>query len=62
VIIVEAVKSQNPITLEYASVVVSPVYADMIVALECAGDVLEVAPSSLEPPSPGEGTLAPRLS
>jgi hypothetical protein len=62
VIIVEAVKSQNPVTLAYAGVVVSLVYADMIVASECAGDVLEVAPSSLEPPNPGEGTLAPRLS
>jgi len=62
VIIVEAVKSQNHVTLAYAGVVVSPVYADMVVASECAGDVLEVAPSSLEPPNLGEGTLAPRLS
>ncbi|KAL9400787.1 hypothetical protein Peur_004636 [Populus x canadensis] len=53
VIIVEAVKSQNPVTLACAGVVVSPVYADMVVASECAGDVLEVAPG-LEPPNPGE--------
>ena len=66
VIVVEAVSDENPyqnlVLFACVGVVASPVCADMVVASECAGVVLEVASSCLEPPNPGEGILAPRPS